>query len=76
MRPPGVPDPNEWGPQKGKIPPPSAPTRRAPGDRPARPAGERPVRPGGERPARPARPAPETGPEVAGPGEKNDGEGD
>ena len=60
MRPPGVPDPNEWGPMKGKIPPPATPARRAPGDRPTRaagavPGGERPARPaGGERPARPA----------------------
>ncbi|MFF9062537.1 NADH-quinone oxidoreductase subunit C [Streptomyces sp. NPDC014882] len=47
MLPPGVPDPNEWGPLKGQLPPaPSRPARtpRAPGDRPARPAGDRPVR--------------------------------
>jgi NADH-quinone oxidoreductase subunit C len=55
MRPPGVPDPNEWGPLKGKVPPPETPSRRAPGDRPARPVGERPARPAGERPARPGR---------------------
>ncbi|MEU9224862.1 NADH-quinone oxidoreductase subunit C [Streptomyces massasporeus] len=49
MLPPGVPDPNEWGPLKGQLPP--APTRgagRTAGDRPtrgaARPTGERPVR--------------------------------
>ncbi|MFG3158541.1 NADH-quinone oxidoreductase subunit C [Streptomyces sp. NPDC048232] len=48
MLPPGVPDPNEWGPQKGQLPP--APTRpargagRAAGERPARAAGDRPVR--------------------------------
>ncbi|MDQ0715511.1 NADH:ubiquinone oxidoreductase subunit C [Streptomyces luteogriseus] len=49
MLPPGVPDPNEWGPLKGQLPP--APARgagRTAGDRPtrgaARPAGERPVR--------------------------------
>ncbi len=56
MRPPGVPDPNEWGPLKGKVPPPETPARRATGERPARPApGERPARPPrGERPARPA----------------------
>ncbi|MFF8014087.1 NADH-quinone oxidoreductase subunit C [Streptomyces sp. NPDC007929] len=49
MLPPGVPDPNEWGPLKGQLPP--APTRgagRTAGDRPtrgtARPAGERPAR--------------------------------
>ncbi|MGA5301200.1 NADH-quinone oxidoreductase subunit C [Nucisporomicrobium flavum] len=62
MRPPGVPDPNEWGPLKGKVPPPETPARRAPGDRPARPAGDGPARPAGERPARlagerPAHPA-------------------
>src|SRR5262249_23391449 len=36
MRPPGVPDPNERGPQAGKLPP-AAPARprRAPGERPA-----------------------------------------
>ncbi|MEU6391957.1 NADH-quinone oxidoreductase subunit C [Streptomyces sp. NPDC046939] len=39
MLPPGVPDPNEWGPQKGQLPP--APTRPARG---AAGAGERPVR--------------------------------
>ncbi|MGW0138965.1 NADH-quinone oxidoreductase subunit C [Streptomyces calvus] len=51
MLPPGVPDPNEWGPLKGQLPPaPARPARgaaRAAGDRPtraARPAGERPVR--------------------------------
>jgi NADH-quinone oxidoreductase subunit C len=38
MRPPGVPDPNEWGPLKGQVPPPPTPARRAPGERPARPA--------------------------------------
>ncbi|GAA2573864.1 NADH-quinone oxidoreductase subunit C [Winogradskya consettensis] len=41
IRPPGVPDPNDWGPLKGKVPPPETPTRparRAPTDRPARPA--------------------------------------
>ncbi|MDX3769420.1 MULTISPECIES: NADH-quinone oxidoreductase subunit C [unclassified Streptomyces] len=39
MLPPGVPDPNEWGPLKGQLPP--APTRPA---RTPRAAGERPVR--------------------------------
>jgi len=67
MRPPGVPDPNEWGPLKGKVPPPETPARRAPGDRPARVAGDRPARPAGERPARPPRPAPQTPPEATGP---------
>jgi NADH-quinone oxidoreductase subunit C len=54
MRPPGVPDPNEWGPLKGQVPP-EAPARRAP-----RAAGERPVRerPAGDRAAR-QRPATE-----------------
>ncbi|HEY9372677.1 NADH-quinone oxidoreductase subunit C, partial [Streptomyces sp.] len=39
MLPPGVPDPNEWGPLKGQLPP--APERPA---RAARAAGDRPVR--------------------------------
>lgn len=34
MLPPGVPDPNEWGPLKGQLPP--APTRPTRGDRPPR----------------------------------------
>ncbi|MEU6576052.1 NADH-quinone oxidoreductase subunit C [Streptomyces sp. NPDC046805] len=54
MLPPGVPDPNEWGPLKGQLPPaPARPARGAgrpaagragAGERPARAAGERPVR--------------------------------
>ncbi|MFC8096589.1 NADH-quinone oxidoreductase subunit C [Streptomyces sp. NPDC057301] len=48
MLPPGVPDPNEWGPLKGQLPP--APTRPARGT--ARTAGERPPRATGERPVR------------------------
>ncbi|WP_367321392.1 NADH-quinone oxidoreductase subunit C [Streptomyces sp. HUAS ZL42] len=48
MLPPGVPDPNEWGPLKGQLPPaPARPARgagRAAGERPARAAGERPAR--------------------------------
>ncbi|MFH9399970.1 NADH-quinone oxidoreductase subunit C [Streptomyces sp. NPDC017638] len=41
MLPPGVPDPNEWGPLKGQLPPaPTRPARTAT----ARPAGDRPVR--------------------------------
>ncbi|MFJ9827245.1 NADH-quinone oxidoreductase subunit C [Streptomyces sp. NPDC101160] len=37
MLPPGVPDPNDWGPLKGQLPPaPSRPTRAAAADRPAR----------------------------------------
>ncbi|MFD4724240.1 NADH-quinone oxidoreductase subunit C [Streptomyces seoulensis] len=40
MLPPGVPDPNEWGPLKGQLPPaPSRPARGAAGERPARRAG-------------------------------------
>lgn len=39
MLPPGVPDPNEWGPLKGRLPP--APARAT---RTARPAGDRPAR--------------------------------
>ncbi|MGK3941801.1 NADH-quinone oxidoreductase subunit C, partial [Streptomyces caeruleatus] len=41
MLPPGVPDPNEWGPLKGQLPP--APTR-APSARPPRTTTDRPVR--------------------------------
>ncbi|MFE0672679.1 NADH-quinone oxidoreductase subunit C [Streptomyces sp. NPDC058867] len=50
MLPPGVPDPNEWGPLKGQLPAaPARPARgagRAAGERPARgtAAGDRPVR--------------------------------
>ncbi|WP_369145907.1 NADH-quinone oxidoreductase subunit C [Streptomyces sp. R44] len=46
MLPPGVPDPNEWGPLKGQLPPaPARPARAAAGERPARAAaGDRPVR--------------------------------
>jgi NADH:ubiquinone oxidoreductase subunit C len=48
MLPPGVPDPNEWGPLKGQLPPaPARPARgaaRTPGDRPTRATGDRPVR--------------------------------
>ncbi|MGR6972078.1 NADH-quinone oxidoreductase subunit C [Streptomyces cynarae] len=40
MLPPGVPDPNEWGPLKGQLPPAPARPARAAG----RAAGERPVR--------------------------------
>jgi NADH-quinone oxidoreductase subunit C len=54
MRPPGVPDPNEWGPRAGQMPAAPARPRREPGERPARPPGERPARPPGERPERPA----------------------
>jgi NADH-quinone oxidoreductase subunit C len=74
MRPPGVPDPREWGPDAGKLPPeperPARPERRAPGaarpERAARADGaarpERPARPEGA--ARPPRTAP---PEAASP---------
>ena len=50
--PPGVPDPNEWGPQKGQLPP--APTRpaRAAGRAPGRAAVERPGQATPDRPAR------------------------
>jgi NADH:ubiquinone oxidoreductase subunit C len=47
MLPPGVPDPNEWGPLKGQLPAaPARPARgaRAAGDRPARTPGDRPPR--------------------------------
>ncbi|MFE3164372.1 NADH-quinone oxidoreductase subunit C [Streptomyces sp. NPDC059224] len=54
--PPGVPDPNEWGPLKGQLPP--APARPARAAAP-RATGERPVRAAGERPARRSRTAAE-----------------
>jgi NADH-quinone oxidoreductase subunit C len=47
MQPPGVPDPNEWGPLKGQLPPaPARPGRtpRAGGAAGGRAAGERPAR--------------------------------
>lgn len=57
MLPPGVPDPNEWGPLKGQLPP--APARPARGA--GRAAGDRPVRrtrtAGRGRRVRPPRPA-------------------
>lgn len=53
MLPPGVPDPNEWGPLKGQLP--AAPARPARGA--GRAAGERPVRATGDRPARRTRTA-------------------
>ncbi|MET7860487.1 NADH-quinone oxidoreductase subunit C [Streptomyces sp. NPDC005318] len=64
MLPPGVPDPNEWGPLKGQLPP--APTRPA---RTARAAGDRPVRRArsvteGSASQQPETPAPATGTET------------
>ncbi|KAB2974199.1 NADH-quinone oxidoreductase subunit C [Streptomyces sp. SS1-1] len=45
MLPPGVPDPNEWGPLKGQLPPaPSRPARAAGRTAAGRTTGERPVR--------------------------------
>ncbi len=41
IRPPGVPDPNEWGPLKGKVPPEKRPAGERPA-RAARPAAEKP----------------------------------
>ncbi|MBU6536593.1 NADH-quinone oxidoreductase subunit C, partial [Streptomyces mayonensis] len=55
MLPPGVPDPNEWGPLKGQLPP--APARPARGA--GRAAGERPTRAAGDRPPRRTRTAAE-----------------
>ncbi|MFD8458397.1 NADH-quinone oxidoreductase subunit C [Streptomyces antimycoticus] len=68
MLPPGVPDPNEWGPLKGQLPPaPARPARgaraagAAAGDRPARrtrtaTAGSASQRPAGAEPTAEARP--------------------
>ncbi len=54
IRPPGVPDPNEWGPDAGTLAEePERPARRTPpGDRPARrtPPGDRPTRPARQEP--------------------------
>ncbi|MFJ8730311.1 NADH-quinone oxidoreductase subunit C [Streptomyces bauhiniae] len=56
MLPPGVPDPNEWGPLKGQLPPaPSRPARGAAGERPARRAGAAASGVGAEEAARPRR---------------------
>jgi NADH:ubiquinone oxidoreductase subunit C len=45
MLPPGVPDPNEWGPMKGQLPPaPARPARAARPGAAAAAAGERPAR--------------------------------
>ncbi|MEU2334960.1 NADH-quinone oxidoreductase subunit C [Streptomyces sp. NPDC013172] len=44
MLPPGVPDPNEWGPLKGQLPPAPARPARTAGTRPPAAAGDRPVR--------------------------------
>ncbi|WP_190078771.1 NADH-quinone oxidoreductase subunit C, partial [Streptomyces daghestanicus] len=59
MLPPGVPDPNEWGPLKGQLP--AAPARGAAtrADRPARTPGERRAGTPGERPVRRTRSASE-----------------
>ncbi|MCZ2523986.1 NADH-quinone oxidoreductase subunit C [Streptomyces sp. HB2AG] len=73
MLPPGVPDPNEWGPLKGQLPPAPTRERAARGTRTAGAAGERPPRrtrsasegsasqaaPGGAAPARRTRSASE-----------------
>ncbi|SOD84486.1 NADH-quinone oxidoreductase subunit C [Streptomyces sp. Ag109_G2-15] len=57
MLPPGVPDPNEWGPLKGQLPPAPARPARAAGERPVRAAGDRAA--AGERPVRRTRTAAE-----------------
>lgn len=44
MLPPGVPDPNEWGPLKGQLPPAPARPARTAGTRPPAVTGDRPVR--------------------------------
>ncbi|MFJ6084246.1 NADH-quinone oxidoreductase subunit C [Streptomyces sp. NPDC092369] len=79
--PPGVPDPNEWGPQKGQLPPaPARPTRaagRAPGraavERPGQAPADRPARAAGERPPRRARTAAEGSASQAGTGQAGTG---
>ncbi|GAA2639233.1 NADH-quinone oxidoreductase subunit C [Streptomyces vastus] len=64
MLPPGVPDPNEWGPLKGQLPP--APARPARGA--ARAAGERPARRARTAGEGSASQAPASGAPAAGPG--------
>ncbi|WP_033319592.1 NADH-quinone oxidoreductase subunit C [Streptomyces yerevanensis] len=64
MLPPGVPDPNEWGPLKGQLPP--APARPARGA--ARAAGERPARRTRTAGEGSASQAPASGTPAAGPG--------
>lgn len=62
MLPPGVPDPNEWGPLKGQLPPaPSRPARgaRAAGDRPARRARSASEGSAAQSPATPGAAAPD-----------------
>ncbi|MEV5872574.1 NADH-quinone oxidoreductase subunit C, partial [Streptomyces tendae] len=54
MLPPGVPDPNEWGPLKGQLPP--APARPAPGARGAARGGPAPRGGGPPAPRPPGRP--------------------
>ncbi|MEW2297652.1 NADH-quinone oxidoreductase subunit C [Streptomyces sp. NPDC006743] len=67
MLPPGVPDPNEWGPMKGRLP--AAPARPARGA--ARAAGERPAaRAAGDRPVRRTRTAAEGSASQSGPSDR------
>ncbi|MFE9563619.1 NADH-quinone oxidoreductase subunit C [Streptomyces sp. NPDC006487] len=74
MLPPGVPDPNDWGPMKGQLPPaPARPARTpraaagAPGDRPVRTPRAAAGAPG-DRPARTPRAAAGTADEATTPG--------
>ncbi len=77
MRPPGVPDPNEWGPRAGQVP--SAPAARparsrpAPADRPRRasPPSTAPLEP----PADPTDPRPPAGPADARPADGRTADG-
>ncbi|WP_405676138.1 NADH-quinone oxidoreductase subunit C [Streptomyces sp. NBC_01511] len=65
MLPPGVPDPNEWGPLKGQLPPAAArPARtpRAAGDRPPRRTRSAADGSATQQPAAPAAPAPNAAP--------------
>ncbi|WP_328771039.1 NADH-quinone oxidoreductase subunit C [Streptomyces sp. NBC_00286] len=71
MLPPGVPDPNEWGPLKGQLPP--APARPARGA--ARAAGERPARRTRTAGEGSASQAPASGAPAAGPGTGTTAEG-
>ncbi|MFJ9429245.1 NADH-quinone oxidoreductase subunit C [Streptomyces sp. NPDC101490] len=69
MLPPGVPDPNEWGPLKGQLPPaPARPSRAASGDRPprrTRTTTDAPTSPPPTSPAAPDTPAVASAPSAA-----------
>ncbi|MGW1866755.1 NADH-quinone oxidoreductase subunit C [Streptomyces mauvecolor] len=76
MLPPGVPDPNEWGPLKGQLPPAPARPARTPRAAAGAGAGERPARAAGDRPVRRARSVSEGSASQATPGATTPGTAD